>query len=220
MSTFLQHDLLLLLSQSVCSSGRIVINYLKNCNSSYRINPLEETWFELAEFADHHLTTPLAPVARLLLTSDGSMTQMLESLLLTDVSMSIKKQETIEPEEDLRELAGAEGQKKALAREAWLTDGKSPLIYANSLIFAKDDEDASIDMLQKTEKPLGRMLIEKGVRTLRNNCRIGLVKSTELAAELGFSEETAFWSRHYSLSTDSGLRGIIFELFSPRHFEM
>lgn len=181
---------------------------------------MEETWFVLEEFADHHLTTPLSPVARLLLTSDGSMTQMLESLLLTDVSMSIKQQETIEAEEELQELAGVEGQKKALAREAWLTDGKSPLIYANSLIFATGDEDASINMLQNTEKPLGRMLIEKEIRTLRNNCRIGLVKSKDLAKELGLPEGTKFWGRYYSLSTDSGLSGIIFELFSPQLFEM
>ena len=197
-----------------------MLDYLINSDSTFGITPVADTWFDLGEFAGHHLTNPLTPVARLLLTSDGSMTQMLEALTLSRISMAIERQDSVSPGDDIIELAKANKTDRAIAREAWLTDGKKPLIYAHSLLFASDNEGCSIDSIRSTDKPLGRMLIDSGIRTFRYGCRLGLVKSQDVARHLELSDETEFWGRYYLLSTDRGLKGIIFELFSPNLIEM
>ena len=193
-----------------------MLNYIGKSNFLYKIEPLQNTWFDIKAFADHHLTNPLSPVARLLLTSDGSMTQMLESLLLSTVSMSIERQEIIESSDDL-DIVESEGS-VGLAREAWLTDGKTPLIYAHSVLFS-DDKNYSLQSIQDVSQPLGRMLRDNQVKTLRDKCRVGLVESPQIAAHLGLDPDWHFWARYYRLTTDSAIKGVIFELFSPSLIE-
>lgn len=188
-----------------------MLNYIEKSNFLYDIKPVKDTWFHIKEFADHHLTNPLSPVARMLLTSDGSMTQMLESLLLSKISMSIERQEVIVTGDlDIVESNG----KEALAREAWLTDGKRPLIYAHSILFS-DDKSMNLDSIQKVSQPLGRMLRDNKVKTLRDECHMGMVGSDKIAKHLDMNSESSFWARYYRLTTDSGLYGVIFELFNP-----
>lgn len=194
-----------------------MLNYIEKSNFLYDIKPVENAWFHIREFADHHLTNPLSPVARMLLTSDGSMTQMLESLLLSKISMSIERQELIASAGEL-DIVKSKG-KEALAREAWLTDGKRPLIYAHSILFS-DDENMTLDSIQQVSQPLGRMLRDNMVKTLRDECHMGMVKSGKIAKHLGADSEIDFWARYYRLRTDSGLNGIIFELFNPDLMEM
>jgi len=189
-----------------------VLNYIEKSNFLYHIKPLQNAWFDLKEFADHHLTNPLSPVARMLLTSDGSMTQMLESLLLSKVSMSIERQELIASVGDLN-IVESDG-REALAREAWLTDGKDPLIYAHSVLLS-NNETYSLRSIQEVSQPLGRMLRDNKVKTLRDECRIGIVNSPQIAERLSIDSDSDLWARYYRLTTDSGLYGVIFELFNP-----
>jgi len=194
-----------------------VLNYIEKSNFLYDIKPVQNAWFHVKEFADHHLTNPLSPVARMLLTSDGSMTQMLESLLLSKVSMSIERQEIIASAAGLN-IVDSEG-RKALAREAWLTDGKRPLIYAHSILFS-DDGNCSLESIQGVSQPLGRMLRDDKIKTLRDDCHMGIVRSEKIAGRLGINTENDLWARYYRLNTDSGLNGVIFELFNPDLIDM
>ena len=182
--------------------------------------PLEETWFGLEEFQDHHLVAPLSPVARLLLTSDGSMTQMLESLVLLNISMAIERQDIISPAGSLSGVDTAGEIEAALAREAWLTAGNRPLVYAHSLLFAADSGPYSLDAIRDVTEPLGKMLRENDIKTSREGHRMGRVKSPEISGRLGLSSDEEFWARYYRLDTDAGLKGVIFEVFSPELFEI
>ena len=196
-----------------------MLTYLKKNNSVYQINPREETWLDVDGLMKHSLSETLTPVARLLLTSDGSMTQMLEALTLSTVSMIMKRQEILTAGNALLSLKAFDGIEKALAREAWLSCKGKPLIYAHSLL-ATDDGSYSLESIRDTEKPLGRMLIDDGVKTFRGELAIGLVKSPDVANDLTLPSDTDFWGRYYKLSSDSGLSGIIFELFSPHLFQI
>ncbi len=173
----------------------------------------------MADFAGHHLSTPLSPVARLLLTADGSMTQMLEALLFSPVSMVIERQEVVCPGRGITDLAGFEDGEKALAREAWLTAGRRPLIYAHSLLFTSGAGRYTLPSLREVKKPLGRLVRDDGIKTLRVGCRMGLVEAADVAVHLGISPDHEFWGRYYKLTTDQGLTGMIFELFSPELLE-
>ncbi|MBE9504727.1 MAG: chorismate lyase [Proteobacteria bacterium] len=166
------------------------------------------------------LSEALSPVARLLLTSDGSMTRMLEALTLSTVSMIMKRQEILTAKNSLLNLKAFDCAGKALAREVWLSCNGKPLIYAHSLLLAADDGRYSLESIRDTEKPLGRMLIDDGVKTFRGELALGLVKSPDVAADLSLPSDTDFWGRYYKLSSDSGLSGIIFELFSPHLFQI
>lgn len=196
-----------------------MLKYLAKSKSAFDITPREDTWFDLEAFPDHHLSTPLPPVARLLLTADGSMTQMLEALTLSKISMTIERQEIVVPDSEILELAGIKEGERALAREAWLTDGQRPLIYAHSLLLTTNDEEYSLSTIRDVRKPLGRMVRDDGIKTLRQGCRMGLVNSTDIAEHLGLPADTDFWGRYYRLRTDRALTGIIFELFSPELLE-
>lgn len=197
-----------------------MLEYLIKNKTLYDVAPLKETWFGLEEFQVHHLVSPLSPVARLLLTSDGSMTQMLESLVLLNVSMAIERQDIIVPAGSFFGIAAADGVETALAREAWLTDGKRYLVYAHSLLFTDDSKSYSLDAIRDVTEPLGKMLRESDIKTSREGHRIGRVKSPEISKRLGLSPDEKFWARYYNLDTDTGLKGVIFEVFSPELFEI
>ena len=197
-----------------------VLDYLIQCKTLYDVVPLKETWFGLEEFQDHHLASPLSPVARLLLTSDGSMTQMLESLVLLNISMAIKRQEIISSAASLAGIDAVCRIDKALAREAWLTAGNRQLVYAHSLLFAADSNPYPLDSVREVREPLGKMLRENNVKTSREGHRMGRVKSLEISASLGLSPDEEFWARYYRLDTDAGLKGVIFEVFNPELFEV
>ena len=196
-----------------------MLTYLKKSNNIYQINPMEETWVDVDVLMKSSLSESLSPVARLLLTSDGSMTQMLEALTLSTVSMIMKRQEILRAGNALLSLKVFDGIEKALAREAWLSCKGKPLIYAHSLL-STDDGSYSLESVMDTEKPLGRMLIDVGAKTFRGELALGLVKSPDVAHDLSLSPDTDFWGRYYKLSSDSGLSGIIFELFSPHLFQI
>lgn len=194
-----------------------MLNYIEKSNFLYDIKPVQNTWFHVKEFANHHLAHPLSPVARMLLTSDGSMTQLLESLLLSRITMSIERQEILASAGDLN-IVDSKG-RRALAREAWLTDGKRSLIYAHSILLS-DNDDCSLETIQEVSRPLGRMLRDNKIKTLRDDCRIGIVRSFGIAKHLGVHADSDFWARYYRLTTDSGLFGVIFELFNPDLIDM
>ncbi|MDT8317323.1 MAG: chorismate pyruvate-lyase family protein [bacterium] len=197
-----------------------VLEYLIKNKTLYDVTPLKESWFGLEEFQDHHLVSPLSPVARLLLTSDGSMTQMLESLLLSDISMAIERQDIISSAASLSGMDSACHGEKALAREAWLTAAARPLVYAHSLLFAADSKSYSLDAIRDVTEPLGKMLRQNNIKTSREGHRMGRVKSPEISKHLDLSSDEKFWARYYSLDTDTGLKGVIFEVFSPELFEI
>ena len=197
-----------------------MLEYLTKNKTLYNVAPLRETWFGLDEFQDHHLVAPLTPVARLLLTSDGSMTQMLESLLLLNVSMAIERQEILSRAGVFDGLPGFDVEENALAREAWLTDGQRPLVYAHSLLFASGSKDYSLDGIMEVTEPLGKMLRDKDIKTSREKHMIGRIKSSEISGHFGFSPDEELWARYYLLDTDVGLKGLVFEVFSPELFEM
>lgn len=193
-----------------------MLTYLKENNRSYTISPIEDTWCTVDELEGHHRVTPLSPVARLLLTSDGSMTQMLEALKLSAVSMIIKRQEILSTKS--LKMTFPEISKRALAREALLATENSSLIFAHSLLFSENEQQCSLESVMATEKPLGRMFISDKIKTLRDGLKIGQVHSPDIAAHFDVPSDTILWGRYYNLSTDRGLSGIIFELFSPHLF--
>lgn len=197
-----------------------VLEYLKKNKTLYDVTPLEKTWFGLEEFQDHHLVAPLSPVARLLLTSDGSMTQMLESLVLLNISMVIERQDIISIAGSLFGMDASGEIETALAREAWLTAGNRLLVYAHSLLFAADSKPYSLDAIRGVTEPLGKMLRENDIKTSRERHRIGRITSQEISGRLGLSSADELWARYYSLDTDAGIKGAIFEVFSPELFEI
>lgn len=196
-----------------------MITYLKNCKCAFKVEPLEDSWFDLNELDKHHLLKPLSPTARLLLTSDGSMTQMLEALTFSSASMVVEKQELLPAGHPLPELINRADTKEVLAREAWLYAGGKKLIYAHSLLTVSEENDRAINSIKETNKPLGKVLREDCVKTLRTSCKIGKVRSSSISTSLGIDPETLLWARYYKLNTDSGIDGIIFELFSPELLE-
>ena len=197
-----------------------MLEFLKYCGSPYAVSPQEETWGAMEGASSLSILKTLSPVGRLLLTSDGSMTQMLEALLLKKISTEIICQKIAPLEKEVDAVCEFVPGSELLAREAWLIDGERPLVYAYSLLSVPEEGDYSLQAIKEVNEPLGRMVRDNGVRTLRDRCCFGLVSSPSIAEQYGVGPEADLWARYYRLTTDSNFSGVIFELFSPSLFEI
>jgi len=198
----------------------MILDYLKKSRGLYRVDPVDETWFSSSELVNNKGLEQLPELSRILLMSDGSMTQILETIFLSKVSIDIKMQKLISPGADVARFAGLDEGSQALLREGWLTVGDEALVYTHSLLFAAQDGDLPIAAIKKMDKPLGKMMRSDNIKTFRDRLQIGLIKSVDVAKELKAPQDSRFWARLYRLATDRGLTGVMFELFSPRLLSM
>jgi len=192
-----------------------VLDYLKRNLGSYRLYPDEDSWFSPSHQAADKKLEPLPELSRILLASDGSMTQMLETIFLSNVSINIKRQETVYPSMDVTSFAGLQEGSSALLREGWLTVDDRPLVYVQSLLFVLDDGILPLSMIREFDKPLGKIMRSENLKTFRDSFYIGKLTSPDIAKELDLDVHKGFWSRFYRLTTDQGLTGVMFELFCP-----
>lgn len=192
-----------------------MLDYLKKDRGLYRLNPIEETWFLPSQPDSGKKLGSLPELSRILLTSDGSMTQMLETIFLAKISINIKKQETVSPSVEVTGFAGLHEGSSALFREGWLTVNSKPLVYAHSLLFFSGDGVLPLSKIRAFDKPLGKIMRSNNLKTLRDSFHIGMVTSADIANELKMDSGSMFWGRLYRLTTDQGLTGVMFELFCP-----
>lgn len=183
----------------------------------YNISPASE-WFEISEFLDYCNANSVDLLPRLFLASDGSMTNMLQTLLMNNITMDVQRQEKVQLGHEEAEFLNSDVNAQAIVRDAWLMSSSKRLVYACSVLPLSQMNDKIYEEITESKNPLGTLILKQNMPTLRDCLKIGLVRSEDVAKELGLPKDCVFWARKYRLTGESGLKAAILEIFSPYVF--
>lgn len=185
----------------------------------YNISP-SGGWLDDKEFLSICSSNPLKAPARMLLLSDGSLTRLLNALLLSPITLNRLRQEEVMLDNEMAGYIEAEAGQKVIDRDVWLMNGSEKLVYANSVLPTSLMRDDIYNEITKGDTPIGTLLSDQSILTRRDRLQVARVTSREVSRELGLPEETGLWARRYRLNTEGGFKGAITEVFSPRLFEI
>lgn len=180
-----------------------------------------KTWPDLDSFIYFLRENPVPAVTRLLLTSGGTLTQSLKSLLLAPIHMEIVHQELADAGEGLSEFLGINESEKAYFRELWiLNERKEKVVYASSLIPVKCLSPEVLQEIKMRTRLIGEILDSPGFYSQKDRMSFALGRSEKLASAFAVPEDSLFWSRKYRLSAQDHLLAEIREVFSPALFSV
>ncbi len=159
-------------------------------------------WFEL----------PLC--ARLLLVTDGTVTELLEALTGEPLGLGLKKQ-SVDRTENHPTMAPLDGHSACLYRRITLRGEKTgqDWLYAESVILHQNLESDARQMLEQRQIPLGAILDRQLPDNHREIVDCGYRKNTAAADHLGLERDYAFLYRVYRILAQTSLIAVITEWF-------
>lgn len=162
----------------------------------------------------------LSPFQRILLTTDGTVTEILEAQLWEPIRLIRLFQEKTNAERDIPYLQIKRGTEIIIRKI--LLQGESTqnnYIYAETIIVPENLDQHLRDGLLFTEKPLGRLMIEAKTETFREI----LICKREAAEELGHyfdrPPESTLISRTYRIFSNQIPIMLITEKFPETAFK-
>ncbi len=140
----------------------------------------------------------LGMVPRILLTTDGTLTHILEAYACEPVYL-VKLLQALVDDPARRAAVGLEGGERALRRIILLRGAKSdtPFVYADSVVLLDRLPPPVRDGLLETDTPIGKLLYSCRAETLREITAMAEEHAPEVAAHFGVSAAQAVLSRTY-----------------------
>ena len=172
------------------------------------------TWQKRELFLSLPMAEELGERGRLILSSDGTLTRLLQALY-SDVRVELKGQSVERVLDDSCKVYGIEDGEEVIKRDVWLTGDGVRLVFAHSIIPLRMIPSEVDVRLRHGLEPLGSILEDSNLFCKKAYWEIGRVISPEMARGLGIPEEHIFWARKYQIRTESGLMAIVMEIFSP-----
>lgn len=140
----------------------------------------------------------LSPFQRVLLTTDGMVTEILEAYTWERVTVSKLLQDQVAADEPIAELNLEPGE--TLLRRTILLHGTKShknYIYAHSLLCVDRLDDKIRDGLLNSAKPIGLLIQENQLETFREVLVCEKHAAAELATHFGVEPESSLISRTY-----------------------
>ncbi|HBO84455.1 MAG: hypothetical protein A2073_07835 [Deltaproteobacteria bacterium GWC2_42_11] len=176
-------------------------------------------WFGFGETIDLFSGFSLDNHERLILSSDGSLTRLLESLYMSPVEVEVKDQKKDRIEEWVADYLCISPYQDVMIRDIWLTKGKERLVYASSVFPVAGLDETFLEKLKKGEEPIGHLLRTHNLLTMRDKWEIGVIQCREVADDLRIPADVLLWARRYRLLASPiggmGITAAILEIFSP-----
>ena len=159
----------------------------------------------------------LSSFQRILLTTDGMVTEMLEAQFWERMVVERLFQEDYVLEEELSELECKTGD-HVLDRRILLRGRISHLarIYAESFIVLDRLPDFILDGLLNSQKPIGLLILESRLETFREILGCAREESGDLAQYFGIEPKDDLISRRYRVIADGQPIMLITEKFPER----
>ncbi len=176
---------------------------------------------DLEESVSHsHLDLKiLSPFQRILLTTDGTVTEILEAQFYEQIDLVKLFQETRITAIDIPYLEIKSGT-EVLVRKILLRgkDSIKNYIYAESILVPKHLDSSLQTGLHSTDKPIGRLMIESKTETFREILSCKKENADELAEHFGQSQTSILISRTYRILSDHKPVILITEKFPETAF--
>ncbi|MHB8483557.1 MAG: chorismate--pyruvate lyase family protein [Nitrospiria bacterium] len=177
-------------------------------------------WPDHQSFINDSKKSNLSPLIRILLTSGGTLTNGLQSLLMGPVYLEVANQMIIEIDNETAQFLGLKEQEKAIFREVWLlNDQKKRMVYARSYLPMNSLDPFLLQQVQLKSRAIGDLIDSSNLPSLKDKMTFSKIESAFLAGAFDIPEETSMWSRRYRLIVQNCLLASIQEFFSPFLFE-
>ncbi|HEX9756538.1 MAG TPA: chorismate lyase [Nitrospiria bacterium] len=160
----------------------------------------------------------LNPLFRLILTSDGTVTRLIEILTLHPVTVEMISHKRTPLEKEEAYFLELDPGKPAIERTVWLRVLNQRLVFATSFIPMEDLNQTVYDRLEESKKSLGTLISEFHFPVIRDKMSFCQVLCPEIAQALEKPPLELFWARRYRLKIEKVLQAFIIEVFSP-HLE-
>ena len=184
----------------------------------YNMQPLTD-WLEPDKFRDQYKNPFLNKKVHFILSSDCSLTGLLEEINQTSINLELMHQDKILVNRETAGILGIEEGEAVLKREAWLTKKEGRLVFANSLILLRNLDKGLIAKLEAGDKPLGYIFETSGIPVNRIDIKISSIECKQIADDIHYPADYAFWARKYNLISKERIQAVITEVFSPAVFE-
>ena len=162
----------------------------------------------------------LAPLHRILLTSDGTLTKLLEVYLLEDIEIVKLVEEQIELPRDVLPLEVKAGEK--VTRRTVTLQGKQTLrhwLYAESIIVPERLEaNFNRDLVQQAHIPIGKLWLQHRMEVFKQLMLITRETAGELAGYFNIQETDNVLGRSYCVYSGQRPVMIITDRFPESYF--
>jgi len=158
----------------------------------------------------------LSAFQRILLTTDGMVTEMLEAFYWERMVVVKLSQEQTRTSEEILDLEIEEGT-QVIKREILLQgkESKTNHLYASSLLVPERLNQKMQDELVKSKRPIGLLILEDRLETFREILECGSEPDPKAAPHFGVSEETPLIFRTYRVFAMRRPIMVITEKFPP-----
>lgn len=160
----------------------------------------------------------LSPLQRIILTTDGSITTVLEALF-GEVMVETRLQKLARANRRMARLLGIERGEEVNVREVSLNSMHRALVYAVSLTPIGRIEESFREEIMKEDVPIGRILKKLKIeyrREIRDYSAVGAGKN--IAQALGLNRNELLLRRNYHIFREGKVMMNITEFFPYRLF--
>lgn len=158
-------------------------------------------------------------IHRILMTTDGSITTIIEAVTQKKVDVETIEQRIIRADKDLAELLEVDEGDELNYRVVYLKAGGE--VYAKAISYTplKRLENSFKEDLMRADIPIGKIMKKHGIEARREIRWSRIVKDSKLAVEFGISRKEII-SRNYNIIHRGKILINITEFFPAEKFEV
>lgn len=161
----------------------------------------------------------LSTFQRILLTTDGTLTHILEAYLYEPIQVVKLSEKSTTLTQDIKIMNLSQGT-EVIARKILLRGriSRRNFLYAESILVPERLEKKFRDELLKTQTPIGKIWLENRVETFKEIIDSGKENNHLLASYFGLETETNFFFRTYCVYSNRQATMMITEKFPANFF--
>lgn len=161
----------------------------------------------------------LSTFQRILLTTDGTLTHILEAYLYEPIQVVKLSEKSTTLTQDIKIMNLSQGT-EVIARKILLRGriSRRNFLYAESILVPERLEKKFRDELLKTQTPIGKIWLENRVETFKEIIDSGKENNRLLASYFGLETETNFFFRTYCVYSNRQATMMITEKFPANFF--
>lgn len=188
-------------------------------NQTALVTPILRSDLQESLNRSHIDPATLSTFQRILLTTDGTVTDMLEAYLCEQIQLLKLSEELVNTTHYIQSMELPEGS-EAVERKILLRGkiSRKNYLYAESIIVLDRLEDSFRNELINTKTPIGKLWLEKRVETFKEIIDSGKHPARELSQYFNIEPEENIFFRTYCVLSNKKYTMMITEKFPESYF--